>query len=183
MLSIRDFAAAVNGLVDRPEPDWAGVSAGLAELMRDLVRRPDLLTLGVPREGNHVRESQYLYWDGELSITISHQARGITIPAHDHGVWEAVSVYRGQINHTLYGGIDPAADPTDTGLTTLDERTMGPGDTIVVVPPDDIHTFTALAEDTYHIAIVGGRYKPVRNYFQPDQRSFVARSETTWRRR
>jgi hypothetical protein len=71
----------------------------------------------------------------------------------------------------------------DAALELLDERTMGPGDTVIVVPPDDIHSFTALSEDTYHVAVVGGRYAPVRHYFQPDQRSFVARSETDWRRR
>jgi predicted metal-dependent enzyme (double-stranded beta helix superfamily) len=184
MRTVREFAAATQALLADAGDDWNAVEAGLGELMREWVRRPDLLTLGVPREGNHVRESQYLYYDGELAITVSHQGRGVTIPPHDHGTWEAVAVYRGRITHTRYGGVGEVADASaDAALEILEERVMEAGDTIVVVPPDDIHSFTALSEDTYHLAVVGGRYSPVRRYFQPDDHSYIYRAETSWRRR
>jgi predicted metal-dependent enzyme (double-stranded beta helix superfamily) len=181
--SVRLFAAEVLRHLGEAVVDSQTMESHLDPFVRDLVRRPDLLTLGVPREGNHVRESQYLYYDPGLAVTISHQANGVAIPAHDHGVWEMLAVYRGKIAHTRYRVFGDGLNPLNVTLDVIDERILGPGDAVLVMPPDDIHAFTALAEDTYHLAVVGGRYNPVRHYYQPDQGSFLARSEIAWRRR
>ena len=48
----------------------------------------DLSNVGVKREGNHIDESRYLYYDGEMSITFDHLPKDKDIPPHDHGIWE-----------------------------------------------------------------------------------------------
>ena len=92
--TIRDCAqAAIRVIVDGGS-DEAKLRAGLLEAMRPLLARDDLLTLGVKRPGNHIDNSKYLYYDGQLSITLDEFPNGKYIPPHDHGVWEALVVFK-----------------------------------------------------------------------------------------
>ena len=70
--------------------------------LKRIVAQPDLLSLGVKRQGNHIDNSKYLYYDGQLVITLDEFPKGKRIPPHDHGVWEALAVYKGSFEHTVY---------------------------------------------------------------------------------
>jgi predicted metal-dependent enzyme (double-stranded beta helix superfamily) len=48
----------------------------------------------------------YLYFDGELSILLYQVPKGKTIPPHDHGIWETLSVYRGRMKHVVTSADD-----------------------------------------------------------------------------
>ena len=46
----------------------------------------------------------------------------------------------------------------------------------IVAPPAEIHSFTALTDDTWSVTVVGGRYKDDRAYYNPADNSYVRRN-------
>jgi predicted metal-dependent enzyme (double-stranded beta helix superfamily) len=142
----------------------------------------DLTEIGVKREGNHIDESRYLYYDGEIYISFDHLPKGKYVPPHDHGVWEAMGIYSGQLNHALFERKDDGTKEGFADLEMLDDRMLETGDMMMVAPPSEIHSFTALTDDTWSVTIVGGHYKPDRNYFDPENKSYVRRNSKDLKR-
>lgn len=172
---IRACADAVVRTLERHGHDTAALSEALREPFARLLRRSDLLTIGVQRTGNHVSNSQYLYYDGDLSILIFQLPEGKRIPAHDHGNWESIFVYRGRVQHTVYERLDDGTVPGFADLKVVDDRVLEPGASAVIAPPADIHTFMGLSEETYAITVASGTYKAERCYFQPDDKTYFVK--------
>lgn len=152
--------------------------------IRRLLERPDLLVLGVDRATNHGDvASAYLYYDYDFHIVIgSHPRAGAAIPVHDHGTWEILAVYRGEIEHTLYRQVGDVETPGYADLEVVENRLLGPMDVVAALPPvAEIHGFTTTRPDTHVVVVVGGHFKPIRRYFQPDTKSYVERHEKSWR--
>src|SRR5262245_57247157 len=99
--TVRELANEVQRLVALHGEDGPKLLEGLREPLRRLIQR-DLAPLGVKREANHIDDSRYLYWDGEMSITFDHMPKGKFIPPHDHGVWELLAIYSGKLKHVVY---------------------------------------------------------------------------------
>ena len=174
--AIRACATAVIDAVARFGNDTHAITAAIDAPFQALLARPDLLTIGVPRPGNHVAMSWYLYYDGDLSLLIYPLAKGKVIPAHDHGNWESMFVYRGAVKHTVYERIDDGTVAGHADLKIVDDRVLRPGDSAVIAPPADIHTFLATEEDTYAITVASGFYKEERCYFQPEAKTFFVKN-------
>ena len=102
--------------------------------------------VGVKREGNHIDESRYLYYDGEMSITFDHLPKDKYIPPHDHGVWEAMAIYSGQLKHVVYDRMDDGSKEGYAELEIVDDRVLERNDMAMVAPPQEIHSFTALTD-------------------------------------
>lgn len=179
--AVRDCAAEIIEALKRAGGDAASVTAGLREPMRKLMARPDLLTLGVPRQGNNVAVSYYLYFDGRMSILLYQVPKGKAIQPHDHGIWESVFVYRGRLKHTVYERIDNGAEPGVAELRAIDDRILERGDCAVVAPPADIHGFSALADETWGITVVDGAYKADRHYYQPEEKTYLIKAQANAR--
>lgn len=173
--TIRDCAQAIAAAIAAHGRDGEQLGAAIEASLGELISLPDLLERGIPREGNNVAFSQYLYFDGELSIIIFEVPNGKTIPAHDHGVWETLSVYRGRMRHVVYERIDDQTIPGAAELRVMEDRVLEPGDFAIVAPPADIHSFTALSDGTYGITVVSGAYKRDRHYYQPEKNTYVIR--------
>ena len=173
---IRACAAAVLDAVARTPSDTAAITHAIAPTFSRLLQRSDLLGIGVPRPGNHVAMSWYLYYDADLSLLIYPLAKGKVIPAHDHGNWESMFVYRGAVEHTVYERLDDLSQPGRADLRVLDHRVLRPGDSAVVAPPADIHTFHAVEDETYAITVASGDYKEERCYFQPEAGTYFVRN-------
>ena len=165
--SARDCARDLIAAIERYGGDAPALSAAMRPALARLTRHPDLIAQGATRQGNNVDRSYYLYFDGALSILLYGVPKGKTIPAHDHGVWETVSVYRGRMRHTVYARTDKGEVPGRAELRAIDDRVLVPGDLALVAPPDDIHSFTALDDDTIGITVVAGPYKAERHYYDP----------------
>jgi predicted metal-dependent enzyme (double-stranded beta helix superfamily) len=174
--TVRDCAREIIALIDRCGADGPRLQEGLREPLGRLLQRPDLLSLGVKREANHIDFSRHLYYDGELSITLDNFPKGLTVPPHDHGVWELLAIYRGSVAHTVYERKDDGSVPGYADLSVIDDRVLGAGDLALVAMPAEIHSFTALADDTFSVTVVGGNYKPDRHYFKPEEKTCVLRS-------
>lgn len=175
MPTVRECAQSIIEAVRRLGPDSPQLSESIRGPMLALISRPDLKEMGVKRDGNHIDWSRYLYYDGELSITLDNFPKGKKIPPHDHGVWEALAIYSGRVSHTVYRREDDGSKPGYADLTVVDDRVLGRSDFALVAMPAEIHGFTALDDDTYSLTVVGGHYKPIRHYFKPEEKTCVVR--------
>ena len=69
--SMREFAGEVERAAALIQGgDISRFRAALREPVRRIVARDDLLECGLPRPGNNVAESWYLYYDGVMSIVL-----------------------------------------------------------------------------------------------------------------
>ncbi|MES2978452.1 MAG: hypothetical protein V4731_08520 [Pseudomonadota bacterium] len=180
--SMRDFAGDVQAAARLSSAqDLGPFRAALSQPIRRLIERDDLLTCGLSRPGNNVAESWYLYFDGDMSIVLFKVPMKPAVQPHDHGIWETLFVYRGQVRHSVYERVD---DGTREGHARLEERSsgiLGRGDFALVAPPQDIHGFEAVTEDTYGITVSSGAYKPERIYYRLEDNTCEIRRPRTLR--
>ena len=141
-----------------------------------LLNISNLCDLGVPRQGNNVSNSKYLYFDCEFSILLFEVEKGKIIPPHDHGVTEILCVYKGKLQHKLYSRIDDKKTNGYAKLETIHDKEISSGDVVIVSPPNDIHGFKSLSDDTFGITIVNGNYKVDRHYYNTEENSYVIKS-------
>ena len=172
--TVRDLADEVRRLVKLHGDDGPKLLEGLRDPIHKLLAT-DLSNAGVKREGNHIDNSKYLYYDGNMSITFDHMPKGKFIPPHDHGVWEAMAIYSGRLKHVVYERRDDGTKEGYADLNVIDDRILEKNDLAVVAQPAEIHSFTALTDDTISVTIVGGRYKEDRHYFKPEDKTYVTR--------
>jgi predicted metal-dependent enzyme (double-stranded beta helix superfamily) len=170
--SIRNLAQEVQRQVAIHGSDGARLLDGLREPLSKILAG-DLSNAGVKREGNHIDTSRYLYYDGEMSITFDHLPKDKCIPPHDHGVWEAMAIYSGKLKHIVYDRKDDGGTEGYAELEIVDDRVLERNDMAIVAPPMEIHSFTALTDDTWSVTVVGGRYKDDRAYYKPESNSYV----------
>jgi predicted metal-dependent enzyme (double-stranded beta helix superfamily) len=176
--SVRACAQALIASIDRynRDNDAAALRQGLLDGTRALVARPDLLELGVKRQANHIDNSRWLYYDGQLHITLDEFPKGKFIPPHDHGIWEALILCAGRLRHTVYARTDDRKVMGHAKLATVEDVELKIGEITMVVPPGDIHSFRAEAEGTFVITIVGGEYSPTRHYYRTEDDTYVVRT-------
>ena len=174
--AVRDCAQAIHAAIARYGNHGAAIAPGIRAALATLIQEPDLLERGIARQGNNVAFSRYLYYDGELSILIYEVPKDRLIPAHDHGIWETLSVYRGRLTHVVYARTDDGKVPGVANLRVEQEAVLRPGDFAIVTPPADIHSFTALDEGTYGITVVNGAYKAERHYYDPVAGTYEVRA-------
>lgn len=159
--------------VDR---DTEKLRSGLLSATRPLLDRPDLLKLGVKRQANHIDNSRWLYYDGQLSVTLDEFPKGKLIPPHDHGIWEALVMCSGRLSHTVYARADDGKVEGHAELRTTEDVELERGEITMVVPPGDIHSFKALTDGVFVITIVGGEYSPTRHYYRTEDNTYAVRT-------
>lgn len=145
---------------------------GIHAITRKLLDRPDLTEFGATRQGNFVSNSRFLYFDGQLEITLNQMPIGKQFPAHDHGTCEALVIYRGCLSHTTYRRSDDGSRDGYAELAVVEDRVLEPGDIVLMIPPIEIHSFHALTEDTFVLTVVEGQYKPNRHFYRPEARTY-----------
>ena len=180
--SVREFAGEVAMAAALIEGgDIGRFRAALSEPVRRIVARDDLLECGLPRPGNNVAESWYLYYDGLISIVLFKVPTRPAVQPHDHGIWETLVVWRGEVRHAVYERVDDHLKDGYAELVERESALLRAGDFAVVAPPHDIHGFHALNEESYGITVSCGQYKPERLYFNIDARSYEIRKPRTLR--
>jgi predicted metal-dependent enzyme (double-stranded beta helix superfamily) len=180
--SIRQCAQDLIRLLAANQNNLAKAEQEAIPYLQRLMERPDLFELGVKREGNHTGESLWLYYDYDLSIMTARMPKGTAVPVHNHGTWEVVGVYRGAIKYTMYERVDDGSQRFYSDLKVVEDRIMRPVDvSICPPPPHDLHGFTALTDETYIVAVVGGPYAPVREYHNPAEHYYIERHQQAWR--
>lgn len=176
--SVRASAWALIETIDRynVDRDSEKLRSGLLSATQPLLARPDLLKLGTKRQANHIDNSRYLYYDGQLSVTLDEFPKDKLIPPHDHGIWEAIVLCSGRLRHTVYARADDGKVEGHAELRVVEDVELALGGIAMVVPPSDIHSFKALSDGTFVITIVGGEYSPTRCYYSTEDNSYVVRT-------
>jgi predicted metal-dependent enzyme (double-stranded beta helix superfamily) len=163
--------------------DMAAARTEVIPLLAGLARRPDLLEIGLPRESNHGSGGSWLYWDGEIGLFTAHFPDGITVPVHDHGTWEIVGTYTGELDYQAYRRVDDGSVDGHAELEVVEDRVLRPGDfSVVPPPPDDIHGFRPRGGDMWMMGVLHGAFAEQRRYFDVENRTYVVRHQQAWRR-
>ena len=174
-ISIRETARAVIGAIEDAGTNPDKLRQGILEATEKLRHRPDLRKLGTRRLANHIdnANSKHIYYDGELSMTFDLVPTGMVVPPHDHGLWEAVVVCSGRLQHAIYQRVDDGSVEGHAELELIEDRVISPDDLALVIPPAEIHSFEALDEETYLLNVVNGNYRAKRHYFNIEANSCV----------
>ncbi|MEL0110415.1 MAG: hypothetical protein VW835_01670 [Rickettsiales bacterium] len=171
--SIRECADAVRQAIANNQSDLEGLRTDLLEAARPFISRPDLFELGTKRPANHIDNSKYIYYDGELSITLDQLPKDMVVPPHDHGIWEALIILKGRLHHAVYDRTDDGSVDGHAELKCIEDKEFKPMELAMVIPPAEIHSFTALDDETYILTIVGGDYAINRHYYNVEESSYV----------
>lgn len=170
--AFRECAQEIIALFDKHSDDAPRLSDGILAATRRLLDRADLTTLGAKRQGNFVSNSRYLYYDGQLEITLNQMPAGRRFPAHDHGTCEALIIYSGQLSHTVYERVDDGRRDGYAELKVVEDRVLTRGDIALMKPPVEIHSFQGLTDDTFVLTVVEGQYKRERHFYRPEDRTY-----------
>ena len=164
---VRDSALSILRALELAASDEIEMRNQIRVAASKLASVPGLRDLGVKREANHVPASYYLYYDSEMKITLDYLAKGVALKPHNHGAWEAFTVYSGRLHHTVYEAVGEQTEPGRAELRVHDDRILSTGDYALVAPPADIHGFTGLEDGTCLLTVALGHYSPARRYFDP----------------
>ena len=181
--AIRDCAQALMKVFEAPSREESVLRAGILAAARALIKRADLTRLGVKRQGNFVNNSKFIYYDGQLEITLNQMPNGVRFPPHDHGTCEALIMYGGRLAHTVYQRVDDGSRPEHADLEVVEDRVLQRGDITVMVPPLEIHSFMGLTDDTFLLTVVDGKLKSDRHFYDLETRSYSVGTPKKWRER
>jgi predicted metal-dependent enzyme (double-stranded beta helix superfamily) len=171
--TLRHCAQALIQLFDKHRDDQQKLRDGILAVTRELLDRTDLPALGTKRQGNFVNNSKYLYYDGQLEVTLNQMPKDKNFPAHDHGTCEALIIYSGRLSHTIYERTDDGRREGHATLRIVDDRVLQHGDIALMMPPIEIHSFRALSDDTFVLVVVDGQYKSDRHFYRPEDHTYV----------
>jgi predicted metal-dependent enzyme (double-stranded beta helix superfamily) len=178
-----ECARELYAVLESHSGDMAEARSEVIPLLEELAQRPDLLEIGLPRESNHGTGGSWLYWDGEIGLFTAYFPAGQRIPVHDHGTWEIVGTYTGELDYQAYRRVDDGSVEGYAELEVVEDRVLGPGDfSIVPPPPDDIHGFEPRGGDMWMMGVLHGDFAPERRYFDVEGHSYVVRHQQAWRR-
>ena len=82
------------------------------------------------------------------------------MPPHDHGIWEALVILKGGLHHEVYDRMDDCSVDGYAELKCIEDKIFKPMEMAMVIPPAEIHSFTAQEEGTFILTIVGGNIRP-----------------------
>ena len=175
-------ARDIYGVLEAHEGDMPAAQHEVIPLLRRLAQMGDLLEIGLPRDSNHGADGSWLYWDGEIGIFTAKFPDGLAVPVHDHGTWEIIGVYEGELDYRSYRQVGDSSTEGYAELEVVEDRVLRPGDfSVVPPPPDDIHGFQARGP-MWMIGVVHGAFAEERRYFDVERRSYVRRHQQAWRR-
>ena len=172
LCSIRECADSVRAAIERNRNSTAALRTELLDIVNPFITRPDLFDLGVKRLGNHIDNSKYIYYDGELSITLDELPKDMVVPPHDHGIWEALVILKGSLHHAVYDRMDDGSVDGHADLKCIEDKVFQPLEMAMVIPPAEIHSFTAQQEGTFILTIVGGNYSANRHYYNVEENTY-----------
>lgn len=171
--SIRRSVLRIIDALDARDGDIVAAENEVGQHMQDILARDDLLEIAARREAVLFDNSAWLYWDTEFSVVMSEIPEDRVITPHNHGIWEYIGIYRGEMDYTRYRRTDDLSRPGRATLEITEQGVLEPGDlTLAHSPPHDIHGMTALTT-TYAIAVYAGKLAPVRQFYDPEAGTYI----------
>jgi predicted metal-dependent enzyme (double-stranded beta helix superfamily) len=170
---LRDCALQLINAFEAHAGEHAQLREAIKAATRPLLERADLESLGVKRQGNFVANSKFLYYDDGLEMTLNEMPTAKQFPAHDHGTCEALIIYAGKLQHTVYERADDGSRTGHADLNVVDDRVLERGDISLMMPPVEIHSFKALTPGTFVLTVVQGKIKADRHFFRPEDGTYT----------
>ena len=132
-----ELIAAVRDVVRRNH-DARGTGASVADLLRNYVNDPELLSREqlAPDPSGYRQHILHVEPDGSFSVVALVWLPGQATPIHDHVSWCVVGVYRGDEHETTY---ELRNGERDLHLVVTGEHVNRNGSIASLVPPGDIH--------------------------------------------
>ena len=141
---VADVQATIAGAAS-PEEACEAIRPRFAELLADADWLPTEYQAPAPESGMGGGIGQWLLYradDGSLSLFSLVVPPRSETPIHDHLAWGLVGLYRGTQDEEIYAQRDNALD-------LVEQRSLGPGDFYVLIPPrDDIHRVRTTSAET-----------------------------------
>jgi predicted metal-dependent enzyme (double-stranded beta helix superfamily) len=163
--------------------DMVAAEGEVVAALQRLAARDDLLELGLPRESNHGTGGSWLYWDGEIALFTAFFPGGDEVPVHDHGTWEWIGVYRGELDYRSYRRLDDGSTEGRAELELVERALLRPGEfRLVPPPPNDVHGFVPPAGDMWMMGVLSGAFAEERRYFDVEAGTYERRHQRSWRR-
>jgi predicted metal-dependent enzyme (double-stranded beta helix superfamily) len=172
--AIRNCANEVVGYVNASNGDPMAARKEIITSIRTLLKRPDLLEVGLVRPAVNADSSRILYYDPSILFVMGYsKGEGRYDPPHNHGNWIATGVYRGEVEYTDYRRLDDGSRPGYAELEAVAHGILKDGDVeLTPPPPHDIHSNTMLTEN-YTLVVIGGGFASKRIYYNPDKKTYV----------
>jgi predicted metal-dependent enzyme (double-stranded beta helix superfamily) len=132
-----ELIAAVRDVVRRSD-DSGEIGAAVADVLREYINAPDLLSGEqlAPDPSGYRQHILHVEPDGSFSIVALVWLPGQETPIHDHVSWCVVGVYRGDEHETTYELRNGQRDPH---LVMTGEHVNRNGSIASLIPPGDIH--------------------------------------------
>lgn len=174
--AIRKCAHEVTGFVKARNGDPMAARTEIIGSIGALLKRPDLIDVGLPRPAVNADSSRILYYDPSILFVLGYsKGDGRYDPPHNHGNWIATGVYRGEVEYTDYRRMDDGSRPGYAELKEVAHGVLKAGDVeLTPPPPHDIHSNTMLTEN-YTLVVIGGGFATSRNYYDPEKRTYTVR--------
>ena len=141
---VADVRAHIAGTAS-PEEACEAIRPRFAALLADADWLPAEYQAPAPESGMGGGIGQWLLYradDGSLSLFSLVVPPRSETPIHDHLAWGLVGLYRGTQDEEIYAQRDNALD-------LVEQRSLGPGDFYVLIPPrDDIHRVRTTSAQT-----------------------------------
>jgi predicted metal-dependent enzyme (double-stranded beta helix superfamily) len=145
---VREFVADVQATIASasvPGEACEAIRPRFAQLLADPHWLPAEYQAPAPESGMGGGIGQWLLYradDGSLSLFSLVVPPGAETPIHDHLAWGLVGLYCGTQDEEIYAQRDGA-------LELVEQRSLGPGDFYVLIPPrDDIHRVRTTSAET-----------------------------------
>jgi predicted metal-dependent enzyme (double-stranded beta helix superfamily) len=142
--------------------------------VRTLLKRPDLLDIGLNRPAVNADSSRIIYYDPSIMFVLGYSKdAGRYDPPHNHGNWIVTGVYRGEVEYTDYKRLDDGSRPGYAEIEPVAHGILKPGDAeLTPPPPHDIHSNTMITEN-YMLVVIGGGFASKRIYYNPENKTYV----------
>jgi predicted metal-dependent enzyme (double-stranded beta helix superfamily) len=145
--------------------------------VRTLLKRPDLLDIGLHRPGVNADSTRILYYDPSVMIVLGYSAEaGRYDPPHNHGNWLVTGMYRGEVEYSDWRRLDEGSRPGYAEIERVTHCILKPGDVeLTPPPPHDIHSNTMLTEN-YMLVVIGGGFASKRIYYDPAKKTYIEKT-------
>jgi predicted metal-dependent enzyme (double-stranded beta helix superfamily) len=142
--------------------------------VRMLLKRPDLLDIGLNRPAVNADSSRIIYYDPSIMFVLGYSKdAGRYDPPHNHGNWIVTGVYRGEVEYTDYKRLDDGSRPGYAEIEPVAHGILKPGDAeLTPPPPHDIHSNPMITEN-YMLVVIGGGFASKRIYYNPENKTYV----------
>lgn len=175
--AVERAAASVKAALRQLDGDPSRDPSAIGEAMAPLVERyREVFEAGAVRPSAVMAESRLVYEDPELILFLSRADAGAEETLHNHGLWNVLVMCAGSMHFRWCERLDDGSQPGKSQLGVVDDRVIRTADVGAVgLPPNDIHSFAVLEDDTWLYTVAPGAANETRETHDLESGTYVER--------